>query len=481
MSLTIRITNFKSIKDASLTLRKGLNILIGPNGSGKTCVMSSLKFVHNLFRFGAAQALARSGGRQRVYRRGKERISFSIDEDYEPRTCRRKKVACRLHWEVTIGQAGPEGIATVLTEKYSITALTRPHMTRLFSVEVDRARAGRAKTDIYLSEPRIFGRDLFSTWKQRYPGKKKKRLSESFNKVVPNNLRRYLKEYPDKSIFPSLAILDKTTHAILNQFLILNEYNILPDVARASTEQLPFATMDPDGGSVSEVIYALQNEHYHRLINPMETDFGDIVRLDRSSHYPYYRSFYPSIYYYRRASYMSSYRQASRFQSVLHNINAEVASAVHPISGVDIRIDPTSGRRFIVFKAGKYEFHPEEVFDGTVKWLCILVSLFVPVSRVYLLEEPENFLHPWMQQRLIEIMRDQARQNGTAFLLSSHSSTVLNAALPEEVLVVTQDDEGTHLTQLAQRDDIARVLSESDFQLGDLWVSGVLGGTPSHG
>jgi predicted ATPase len=107
------------------------------------------------------------------------------------------------------------------------------------------------------------------------------------------------------------------------------------------------------------------------------------------------------------------------------------------------------------------------------------VSLFVPFSRVYLIEEPENFLHPWMQQRLIEIMREQAKQNKTIFLLSSHSATILNAALPEELQIVRQSEEGTTLSAMTNINDIHNVLSKSDFHLGDLWVSGAIGGVPA--
>lgn len=36
MKIKITVNNFKSISEANLNLKSGLNILIGPNGSGKT-------------------------------------------------------------------------------------------------------------------------------------------------------------------------------------------------------------------------------------------------------------------------------------------------------------------------------------------------------------------------------------------------------------------------------------------------------------
>ena len=106
-------------------------------------------------------------------------------------------------------------------------------------------------------------------------------------------------------------------------------------------------------------------------------------------------------------------RSSANLDHALANIIRDLAAAVRPIESVAVQMDPTSGKRFVVFNAEKHSFFPEEVSDGTIKWLCILVSIYVPFSRVYLLEEPENFLHPWMQQKLINIMRQQASKNGT--------------------------------------------------------------------
>jgi len=273
-----------------------------------------------------------------------------------------------------------------------------------------------------------------------------------------------------------LAALDEATSHIYSSFLFLNEYNILPDVARASTEQLPFAQMAPNGGGLSEVIDALENRRYHKL--------EQLRLIDMEEVYGHERFFYRYRPYHPMRGYPSMFlRQRKRGRQLLENaldeINKELSAAVRPVTNVSVEIDPTSGRRFVVFRAGDETFYPEEVSDGTVKWLCILVSLFVPFSRVYLLEEPENFLHPWMQQRLIAVMREQAKQNDTIFLLSSHSATILNAAYPEEILVVKQADNGTEISKMADVASIRDVLADSDFHLGDLWVSGAIGGVPT--
>jgi len=230
--------------------------------------------------------------------------------------------------------------------------------------------------------------------------------------------------------------------------------------------------MQPDGGAVSEVIHALENKHFHKIAG-----FEKYV-------VPMFKRFYRWEFWERKTYHWRMWgRREKRWQKniedILPNINRELVAAVKPIERVGAEVEPTTGRRGVVFRVRGEKFYPEEVSDGTMKWLCILVSIFVAHSDVYLLEEPENFLHPWMQQRLIKIMREEAEQSGTIFTLASHSSTILNAAKPEEVLIIKQTVKGTELSEIAERREIEQILADSDFRLGDLWVSGAIGGTPA--
>jgi hypothetical protein len=303
----------------------------------------------------------------------------------------------------------------------------------------------------------------------------KTRIYELFPKLVKKILTQTLNER-DRSFFPAFGVLDRKVQRVIDNFTLLNEYNIAPDAARAASEQLPFAQMSPNGAAVSLVIDALEHERYHKLEQAQLLEMEDDYRVARYFERPW------RIYgAYNR--YPGSHRKAASasLPKALQSINKELSTAVRPVTHVTVTTDPTNGRRFVVFKSGDESFYPEEVSDGTVKWLCLLVSLFVPFSLVYLLEEPENFLHPWMQQRLIAIMREQAKGNGTIFFVSSHSATILNGAHPEEILVVTNGPSGTELNAIEDLEEVRDVLRKSDFHLGDLWVSGTIGGVPSDG
>jgi predicted ATPase len=454
-------------------LQPGITILVGPNGSGKTCILSALQFLRDVFRVGAAQALARQGGYRRVYHHGQSEISFCFEQTYGERTYRLHKIPCIFRWQITISQAGPDKIATIIHEKVEITGKQVEKNFTLFSLEVNRTE-DKPKVKSYLCSSSEFGHDLFSSWYAMFGNKKKSQIASDFSSQFLQHMINRLRKNSDLSCFPRISQFDETLGDIYSSFMFLNEYNILPDVARAPTAQLPFAQMAPNGEAVSEVIDALANQRYHKLEQLRFMDFEESYPLGR----PYWRhhSFHYSDDFIRSRRWR---HDRESYSEALENINKQLSAAVRLITEVTVEIDPTSGKRFVVFKAGQDKFYPEEVSDGTIKWLCILVSLFVPFSRVYLIEEPENFLHPWMQQRLIEIMREQAKQNKTIFLLSSHSATILNAALPEELQIVRQSEEGTTLSAMTNINDIHNVLSKSDFHLGDLWVSGAIGGVPA--
>jgi predicted ATPase len=474
VNIHIDIQNYKSVKHTNFHLKNGLNILIGPNGSGKTCILSALKFLRDVIHLGAAQALARSGGSKRVYHRGQNEISFTVSCDYGEKNFRRKKYPCTFFWDLKISQRGPEKIATIIYESLRIVITTNIKKHTIFEVIINRRSISKITHKVYLCPENDFSKDLFTFWKYEYSGKSKSHIRKEFRSTVSQIVSRIKKKH-DKSIFPNINRFDDTITNLYLCFSAMNEYNILPDVARQSSEQLPFARMQPDGGCVSEVIHALKNRNFHKISTYSMYDPEDFV-----SYGPEYFRYY-SLHksFYRKTRYRHAKGPAYLLEQALERINTEIAAAVKPLESIDVDIDPTNGKRFVVFKSQGESFYPEEVSDGTMKWLCILVSIFVPDVRLYLLEEPENFLHPWMQQRLLDMMREQSKESGTLFILSSHSTTVLNSAFPEEILITRQSSTGTHLYELKDKKEVSMILSESDFRLGDLWVSGAIGGVPA--
>jgi len=115
----------------------------------------------------------------------------------------------------------------------------------------------------------------------------------------------------------------------------------------------------------------------------------------------------------------------------------------------DIRPGFTSDRRLALrfYEEGlSRPWSSEEISDGTLRSLALLATLFDPRSRLTLVEEPENSLHPWVIRQFVEACR-QVRDKQV--ILTTHSPTLLDCLEPHEVVVVSREDGYTRLRRLS--------------------------------
>ncbi|GAA4317197.1 AAA family ATPase [Compostibacter hankyongensis] len=462
MYINIEIENFKSIVSTKLELQKGLNILIGQNGAGKTCTLYSLKFIKDILTKGVGLAMARGGGPSRIYHRGKRKITFRIKLDYGERVINSRKRDTTCYWTLSVEQKGREKIATISYEGISIDCEIGGNIENVLNIEIDRKNVDKPISNFKLNTT-VAGKDILDIRRNRFD-RKKEYLFENMRVHIEGILAK-LKKNGDKSLLSILWLEDRSLAKLFSFFSSLNEYNIIPERARQATEQLPYSKMESNGFGISEVIYALEKRNFHKL-----SIVNEIYDID-DYEFPIFRD------YYFGSGFMTR-KDRKNIESAFGRINRELSAAVKPISNVSVKIDNSTGRRYVVFNTSKNTFYPDEVSDGTIKWLCIVTSIYVGFSNIYLLEEPENFLHPWMQQKLIQIMRDQAHESDTIFLLTSHSITLLNGCNPNEIRIVESTKDGTKIKSIEEEEEITGFLKNSDFRLGDLWVSGGIGAVP---
>lgn len=68
----IRVNNFRSLRDFTLEIRPGLNVLVGPNGSGKTNIIKWLEFLSLIGKHSLREAIGRIGGANQVFSRNRQ-------------------------------------------------------------------------------------------------------------------------------------------------------------------------------------------------------------------------------------------------------------------------------------------------------------------------------------------------------------------------------------------------------------------------
>jgi predicted ATPase len=113
--------------------------------------------------------------------------------------------------------------------------------------------------------------------------------------------------------------------------------------------------------------------------------------------------------------------------------------------------------------------------DGTLRYLFLLCVLLHPTPPPLIcIEEPELGLHPDILPTLGRLLVDAAER--CQIVVTTHSSALIDSLSnhPEYVIVSDKTDKGTEFTRLS-KEDLDPWLE--DYNLGDLWVRGKLGGT----
>jgi predicted ATPase len=150
------------------------------------------------------------------------------------------------------------------------------------------------------------------------------------------------------------------------------------------------------------------------------------------------------------------------------------------ITNVEAVSDPLQNKllAFAVLKEGGVESRVPMglVSDGTAKWLALIVAVLTNRSSLSI-EEPENFLHPRLQQEIVRIVRSICEDPDgpdRVAIMTTHSETLLNALYAEEVVVTLMTDGITSCHRAANTNVLSEMINETGFGLGHYYVTGAI-------
>ncbi len=121
----------------------------------------------------------------------------------------------------------------------------------------------------------------------------------------------------------------------------------------------------------------------------------------------------------------------------------------------------------------------DESGTGIGQVLAILYVVLTSTSpRIIIIDEPQSFLHPGAVRNLMEVLKQYSQHQ---FILATHSPTIINAANPRTITLVSQ--QGTESTlqtiEVGKTEELRRYLAEIGASLADvfgaqriLWVEG---------
>jgi len=127
-------------------------------------------------------------------------------------------------------------------------------------------------------------------------------------------------------------------------------------------------------------------------------------------------------------------------------------------------------------KGSDYPFHPSQISDGTLRFICLATVLLQPEPpSTILLDEPELGLHPYALTLLAGLIQKASKR--TQVIVSTQSASLVDQFQPEDIVVVERKN-GESIFKRLNKSDLKVWLD--DYSLGELWEMNMFGGRPSH-
>jgi len=141
----------------------------------------------------------------------------------------------------------------------------------------------------------------------------------------------------------------------------------------------------------------------------------------------------------------------------------------------DFEVIPEGGTLNLYLTEGNLTIPARRLSDGTLRYLCLLAILVDPEPPpLVVIEEPELGLHPDIHVRLAALLMEASAR--TQLVVTTHSDMLVDALTdsPESIVVCEKVDGATQLRRL-DAEKLKPWLEK--YRLGELWISGELGGT----
>ncbi|MEN6458583.1 MAG: AAA family ATPase [Thermoguttaceae bacterium] len=454
MITRIHVNGFKSLEDFDVSLHPGLNILVGPNGSGKTNIVLFFDFLSHLVRGDVSEAVSRVGGAGSVFRR-------IGDAEFEPTLsaiiygCRSLGTKRFLYYRYAFELLFPKEIETVTFSSQSLSfsfvkdfvgAADIDNHTEPWDVSVQQTASSdaRDKFKVEISRPRVASQLFrFMPAPRAAKGKKKPSPSTWFKRMLQGA------SSSSETLLLSLPRLMHSVEvmAIVEDMIRGETYNIVPSRARAAEDSAKAPGIERDGGGLSATLYAVKRKK------------------------PIYPRYFPYGFYFGRRPMDESV--------TLRDLLRYLSLANGSISDIDVVNDAFNNQLKVTLKVTSGDYHAllplAAMSDGTIKWIALTTAV-ITASSIFSIEEPENYLHPLMQAQILDIMREilLKKRQYSFTVMTTHSETILNNSKPEELIVVSFDDGRTRARRCSNAEQLAEEIKKTGFGLGYYYMAGAV-------
>ncbi len=459
----VMIENFKSIKHLELELNRGVNVLVGPNASGKTNILEAMNFLY--------KALVEEAGKipytpysprywsplDLFYLKNPEKpitIGLSIeccfnikagDKDEFFRTLIDFKTV--FSYDSSQNTIVPTQYSISLGEEVSILISTEA--TR---ITIDKGYMDKARDIITLLRKEAIYTEFLENLQKYYILDGGNYLLEAKWKHPPPK-PLLLNRLPLMSSATCGIVGDKYVCISKDYFFLLDKPLLYPYVIGDKVDTcrgLDIRGPPPTSiASVSKVIHSvvkhlllLRHPNIGALREPRP--FTGETKLDE---------------------------RAVNLASVLLALQGRIGGFPERIQRgfrklfphLSIRIDSKFGRVAIICEENGLELPPSNTPDGAIKLLAILTAIELKPSLL-LIDEIENSMHA----RMLEYVFDELNSLDIPVVIATHSPIVVDLAGPDKTFIVfKQLEKGTVVERISSPRELSKKLNELGISFSD--------------
>lgn len=412
---TLNLLNYKSIKECCLDFNNK-SIILGANASGKSNLISSLKFINYILMYGIDDAVSLMGGIDNL-------MNINTIDDY-----------LQIGFSLVLDN---KDWYRKFDKNYDFNPIHMDYMFRL-------TKKNNNQFKVIFDEIKL----VFSLYENNKKREKNGEFKQGeFSMLFTRDGRKFSANIIDnKTLFNEKDLMNEEIYKLFSfimkeskKELMLNHARyILPPIYFKNNELFKIYDFDPKLLKTPSQITSKRNleEDGSNIGVVLETLLKD--RNNKNKLFNLLKSCLPNI----------------QSVEIKKNIDKSVAYQM----------------KESYFNKPLYS---QFLSDGTVSMLALVISLyFNDEDNIIILEEPERNLHPKVIRKLVEMLNEISKDK--QIIITTHNAEIVRNSNLEDIVCIKRENDGTTVINKPMDNERVKMFLQNELGLDDLFLDGII-------